>query len=154
MTELPDIADIARLLPHERPMVLLDRLLAGGDEGITCEASPRDDGLFDDGDGTVPAYLGLEYMAQAVAAYSGLRAHREGRSPRLGFLLGSRHFRSNVTRLPCGQPLQVSAQQLVQSASGMASFECRVEGHNIVQSARLSVYEPADPARYLAEDGQ
>ena len=148
MTDLPDIA---RLLPHERPMMLLDRLLAGDDHGVSCEARPRGDGLFDDGAGAVPAYLGLEYMAQAVAAFSGLRAYRHGREPSLGFLLGSRHFRTNVASLPCGQPLTVSAQQLVQSTNGMASFECRVEGEAILQTARLSVYEPAEPARYLAE---
>lgn len=151
MTDLPDIADIAELLPHDRPMMLLDSLVAGDDAGVTCTAQPRNDGLFDD-DSSVPAYLGLEYMAQTVAACSGLRAYRRGEPPRLGFLLGSRHFKTNVTRLPCHQTLTISVHQTVQSDSGMASFECQVTGDGIQQAARLSVFEPADPERYLSRE--
>ncbi|MFV0276663.1 MAG: hypothetical protein ACK5HY_05690 [Parahaliea sp.] len=153
MTEPPpafdNITDIAELLPHERPMMLLERLLDAGHSHLCCEVIVRQDGLFDDGE-SVPAYLGLEYMAQTVAAFSGLCARRRGEPVKLGFLLGTRNFSTNRSRLPCLQRLRVSARQLLQASSGMASFDCAVEGESVSQSARISVYEPEDPARYLA----
>ena len=46
-------------------------------------------GLFVE-DGQVPAWVGIEYMAQAIAAWAGCRARAAGKPPQLGFLLGSR----------------------------------------------------------------
>ncbi|MFV0477603.1 MAG: hypothetical protein ACK5ME_07210 [Parahaliea sp.] len=143
MAELPRIDDIAELLPHDRPMMLLDKLLDANESSLCCGLVVRNDGLFDDGD-SVPAYLGLEYMAQTIAAYSGVQAYYRGEPPKIGFLLGTRNFSSNCSRIPCGATLTIEAKRVVQAASGMASFECTVQGENIQQQARLSVYEPAN----------
>lgn len=131
-------------------MALLDHLVSADEEQVTCELTVRADGLFDR-DGKVPAYLGLEYMAQAVAAYSGYRARRQGQAVRLGFLLGTRHFSSNRGYFQCGERLRVRARKLMQSGGGMASFECTVTCGDTRQQARLSVYEPPDASQYLQE---
>ncbi len=148
--EVPEISDIGELLPHARPMMLLDEVLAADDESLRCALTVRADGLFDS-DSSVPAYLGLEYMAQAIAAYSGARAHQAGAAPRIGFLLGTRNFSCNTGRLPCGTRLEVTARCTVQSASGMAAFDCEVRGEGIFQSARLSVFEPADSESFMQQ---
>lgn len=139
---------IADLLPHNLPMLLLERLLEAGDDFLTCEVVVRSDGLFDTA-GRVPAFLGLEYMAQAVSAFSGFHAINRGRAVRLGFLLGTQKFSTNVSAIDCGEVLRVNARCVMQSKDGMGSFDCTVVGESIEQSARISVYEPVDSADYL-----
>ncbi len=151
MFDITDIQDISELLPHDRPMMLLDELLAADDSSLHCALTVREDGLFDSA-GSVPAYLGLEYMAQAVAAYSGYQARLKGGQPKVGFLLGTRNFQCNSPRLSCGARLEVSAHCVVQAASGMASFDCQVSGAGIAQSARLSVYEPGDTDAFMTQE--
>lgn len=139
-------------MPHERPLLLLERVLDVGEEFIECEVVVRSDGLFDT-NAHVPGVLGLEYMAQTVAACSGYRARTEGRPVRLGFLLGTRRFTTNVSSFACGVHLAVRATCVMRSSEGMASFDCKLvqrePGDIIEQSARISVFEPEDSDRYL-----
>ena len=145
MTERPEIAE---LVPHAGPMLLLERLLEAGDDYAVCEVLVRSDGLFDS-DGHVPAWLGIEYMAQSVAVFSGLQAHRAQESVNLGFLLGSRRFETNVQHFACGDVLRVTAKRLVHDRSGMGAFECEVQGDRAQQSATLSVYQPPDASEFI-----
>lgn len=140
MTEWPDIAE---LVPHAGPMLLLQRLLESGDDYVVCEVRVRSDGLFDS-DGCVPAWLGIEYMAQTIAAFSGVQARKDQEPAKLGFLLGSRRFETNVQDFACGDILRVTARRLVHGSSGMGAFECEVQGECAEQSATLSVYQPPD----------
>ena len=138
MNELPAIEV---LVPHAIPMLLLDKLVESGDDYLICELIVRGDGLFDT-EGRVPAWLGMEYMAQTVAAYSGLQAHQRGEPVKLGFLLGSRRFETNVEDFACGDILRVTVKRIVHGGSGMGAFECVVEGQKSRQAATLAVYEP------------
>ncbi len=145
MTERPEIAE---LVPHAGPMLLLERLLEAGDDYAVCEVLVRSDGLFDS-DGRVPAWLGIEYMAQTVAAFSGLQARRHQEPVKLGFLLGSRRFETNVQHFACGEVLRVTARRFVHDSSGMGAFECEVHGDCAQQSATLSVYQPPDASDFV-----
>ena len=71
---LPPIAD---LMPHEGPMCLLDRLVEAQDERLVAEVLVPADGILSR-DGAVGAWVGVEYMAQAVAAWAGWQVrHRK-----------------------------------------------------------------------------
>lgn len=145
MIERPKIAE---LVSHAGPMLLLERLLEDGDDYVVCEVLVRSDGLFDSG-GRVPAWLGIEYMAQTVAAFSGLQARRDQELVKLGYLLGSRRFETNVQHFACGDVLRVTARRLVHDRSGMGAFECEVQGDRAQQSATLSVYQPPDASDFV-----
>ena len=138
------------LVPHSGDMSLLDTVNAVGEETLSATLRVRDDGIFAR-DGRVPAYVGIEYMAQAVAAFSGYHAKQRGEEVRLGFLLGTRKFDSNIDSYQCGDKLTVEIERLLQAENGMATFECRVHGAGAVQSARLNVYQPANIEEYLKE---
>jgi predicted hotdog family 3-hydroxylacyl-ACP dehydratase len=140
---MSDCPGIEELVPHAAPMLLLNRLLESGEDYIICEVVVRSDALFDTA-GRVPAWLGIEYMAQTIAAYSGLQSHKRGEPARLGFLLGSRRFETSVQDFACGDILRVTAKQILHGSSGMGAFECRVDGQMAQQTAILSVYEPED----------
>lgn len=148
MTELPAIE---KVVPHEAPMLLLDRILESGDDYLLCQVIVREDGLFDD-QGRVPGWLGIEYMAQSVAAFSGLESYWRGEPPKLGFLLGTRRFNSDGAYFRCGEELTVRVERIMQGSGGMAAFDCSVDGKELSQSARLSVYEPSDAGQFLGSD--
>lgn len=138
------------LVPHSGDMSLLDEILEAAEESLRAQLIVRDDGIFSRNQ-RVPAYLGIEYMAQAVAAFSGYHARQAGKPVELGFLLGTRRFASNVAWFDCGSRLQIFVERLLQAENGMATFECQLTGDGIEQSARLNVYQPDNIEEYLKE---
>ncbi len=136
MIEVP----VADLLPHDGNMVLLDRVLEYDQDSLSAELTVRDDGLFGDGD-KVPAWLGIEYMAQTVAAHGGMMCYLAGKPINLGFLLGTRRYNSNVADIAVGTSLNVRVQRIVQD-QGLAVFDSQVTGEGIELSAKLNVYQP------------
>jgi predicted hotdog family 3-hydroxylacyl-ACP dehydratase len=142
------IPDLRALVPHAGPMVLLDRVISADEERLCAEVSIRSDSLFCTADG-VGAWIGLEYMAQAVAAYAGYVAYLRGESVKIGFLLGTRRFDCDRPFFSVGTRLQVRVKRIFQSENGMGSFECCIDdGAAEIARATLTVYQPADGAQY------
>ena len=136
--------DVAELLPHDGNMVLLDKVIEFDQESMVCEVVVRDDGLFGDSSGevkTVPAWLGIEYMAQTVAALDGMMCKLAGKPINLGFLLGTRRYICNIDTLTSGTILRVKVKRLMED-QGLAVFECEISGDGIEMSAKLNVYQP------------
>ncbi len=134
-----DVA-VADLLPHAGRMVLLDRVLEYDQESLTAVLTVRDDGLFGDAK-SVPAWLGIEYMAQTVAAHGGMMCYLAGKPINLGFLLGTRRYNSNVSSIPVGTVLSISVRRIVDD-QGLAVFDAEVTAEGIALSAKLNVYQP------------
>ncbi|MBX8565237.1 hotdog family protein [Pseudomonas cichorii] len=142
---------LAELIPHAADMILIDQVLSFDEEQIQTRVTVRPDGLFSQPDGSLPAWLGVELMAQSVAAYAGCQARLKGEPVQLGFLLGSRKFECNVGHFPAGSELTIHATRSLQDDSGMGVFECNLTGPDIQAFARLSVYCPPNAAQYLTE---
>lgn len=133
-------------------MVLLDRVLEVGEAHIVTELVVRDDGLFSL-DHSVPAWVGLEYMAQSVAAFSGYQRRRQGEEIELGFLLGTRYYQCSVACLPCGTKLTVKAEKIIEAANDMSVFDCTLEGGDIRATSKLNLLMPQDSKKFLAGKG-
>lgn len=144
---------VEALLPQSQTMVLLDRVAEAADDHIVVELTVRDDGLFSGPDHSVPAWVGLEYMAQAIAAYSGYQRKCRGEAIGLGFLLGTRHYQCSVGGFPCGTPLRVTASKVIEAANDMSVFDCRIDGDNIQARSMLNVLLPQDSKKFLAGKG-
>lgn len=144
------IHDIETVIPHRGPLLLLDQVLEYDDDAIAVALEVPLDGPFHD-DGGVPAYIGLEYMAQAVACWAGCQARARGLPPPLGFLLGSRRYVCAVPRFAGGTRLRVEARRELIGDNGLGVFACRIlaDGHELA-AAHVSVYEPEDAQAYLA----
>jgi predicted hotdog family 3-hydroxylacyl-ACP dehydratase len=141
------IPNIRQLLPHSGPMVLLDRVVAADEESLCAEVRIRSDSLFCV-DGVVGAWLGLEYMAQAIGAYAGYNARLRGEPIRLGYLLGTRCYECTRPIFAVSTLLRIHVKRVLQSENGLASFACRIDDENgQVASANLSVFQPADDAQ-------
>ncbi|BEE16527.1 thioester dehydrase [Aeromonas enteropelogenes] len=134
---------IEQLLPHQAPMLLLDRVTAFAAQSISCETRVGErHALLLDAQGNLPGWCGIELMAQAIAAWAGLQAHQLREPVRIGMLLGTRKYESQLPTFAAGSLLRIEAHCLLQDA-GMASFECRIlQGETLCAKARLSTYQP------------
>ncbi len=144
--------DIKELLPQKGRMALLDELIDANEDSIVSSLTVRNDGLLNSLDNTVPAWIGIEYMAQTIAAYSGYHAKIGGRPITVGFLLGTRKFSTSIDRISCGTKLKITAVKILQDENGMAVFDCRVEGSGIRQDAKINVFQPKDFQKFLEEN--
>jgi predicted hotdog family 3-hydroxylacyl-ACP dehydratase len=145
---------IEDLLPHAGDMILLDAAIEADEERIVCTRTIRPGGLFNDADGHLPAWCGVELMAQCVAAWAGWQARRELRPIRLGFLLGTRHYRCDVDAFPRGSELVIEAVRSFHDDNGMAMFLCRIEATGVHAEARLTVFSPPDSDAFFATTAQ
>jgi len=146
-----DFPSVAELLPHRAPMRLLDAVLEAGADHVRVAAIVRDEAPFGDGTGGVPAYVGVEYMAQAACVYSGLELRGQGLPPKIGLLFGVRLYRSTLPRFSAGQRLQVCARLTLREASGLAAFDCEIfgaQGESLAQ-ADIKAFRPHDIREYL-----
>ena len=141
--------DIEKLIPHRGAMLWLDAVTASGDDDITCRAAVRRDNLFLRPPGDwLRAAACVEYMAQSVAAYAGLRAHRLGRPAAvgLGFLVAASKVVLEVSRLELGDELEITASRVWGDAE-LGKFECTVARRGArIAEATLSVYRPPSAA--------
>ncbi|MGE1154739.1 hotdog family protein [Pseudomonas sp. MAFF 730085] len=142
---------LAELLPHAGDMILIDQVLSFDEEQVHTRATVTPGGLFNRPDGSLPAWVGIELMAQSVAAYAGCHARQKGQAVELGFLLGTRKFVCNVAHFPAGAELRIHGLRSLEDDNGMGVFECHLTGVGIQASARLNVFRPPQAANYLAE---
>jgi predicted hotdog family 3-hydroxylacyl-ACP dehydratase len=153
---------ITSLVPHSATMLLLDRVVAADVESLQAEVAITPQTLFADADG-VGSWIGVEYMAQAVAAFAGYRAicavtdagsqiDTCVKSGKIGFLLGSRRYTANRGHFALGSVLHIHVRQLLQADNGLGSFECFIAiGDECVANATLTVFQPPDLAAFLEE---
>ncbi len=131
---------VEELLPHSGRMVLLNRVIEFDEENMVAEVIVRDDGLFGDGK-SVPAWLGIEYMAQTIAALGGMKRRMAGKPLNPGFLLGTRRYECNVDIFPVKSVLTITVKRLVEDQE-LGVFDCRITAEGISASAKLNVYQP------------
>jgi predicted hotdog family 3-hydroxylacyl-ACP dehydratase len=142
---------VAELLPHAGDMILLDAVEAFDADSIDAQLQVKPAGQLNLPDGSLPAWVGIEIMAQTVAAFAGCQARKAGLPVELGFLLGTRRFECNVERFPAGSLLRIHALRSLQDDNGMGVFECHLNGPGIHAEARLNVFRPPEVASYLQE---
>lgn len=140
---------IAEVVPHADAMILLDAIEEVESERIVCTRTIQPGDLFIDDDGGMPAWVGVELMAQAIAAWAGCCARAEQRPVQLGFLLGTRHYTCNVDTFPAGTCLRIEAQRSFHDEQGMGVFDCRIDGAGVHAEARLNVFSPPDAVAFL-----
>ncbi|KQT65408.1 MULTISPECIES: hotdog family protein [Pseudomonas] len=142
---------LAELLPHAGDMILIDAIERFDDEQIFTRLTVKPDGLFNLPDGSLPAWVGVELMAQSVAAFAGCHARQKGNPPELGFLLGTRKFECNVEAFAPGSVLTIHGLRSLEDDNGMGVFECHIHGDGIHASARLNVFRPPHANQYLQQ---
>ena len=131
------------LVPHRPPLLLIDTVREADGERCTTLTRVDPQAWYADPDGAMPAWFGLELMAQTIAAYSGNRQRAQGLAPRYGYLLGTRDYRSEVASFPAGALLEVDVKVHYSDALGLSAFSCELKREgNLLATAILKVFEP------------
>lgn len=137
------IRDPQQLIPHRPPAILLDEVLDYGENHASALVRVRRDSpWFDPACDGVPAWVGLEYMAQTIAIWSGWQQLSAGEEISVAFLLGSRSYRCSSPQFAAGLDLTVSVKVLMIEPRGLGSFDCRIEGGGVEALARVSAFRP------------
>ena len=143
--------DIATLVPHSGAMLLLNRVVAADADMLCAEVAIARDSVFCDGV-QVGAWVGIEYMAQAIAAHAGYCARLRGEPVKVGFLLGSRRYHGAVPGFAVGAVLTVQVQRALQGENGLGAFDCTIAQQGVdgvVASALVTVFQPANVDEFL-----
>jgi predicted hotdog family 3-hydroxylacyl-ACP dehydratase len=136
---------IEAILPHRGTMLLVDSVSACSNDTLTAHAAVHADAWYADTDGSMPAWIGIELMAQAIAAHVSLLAMRAGGRARPGVLLGSRSYEACVPAFARGAQLRIDVKEVLRSTEGHGAYECTIE-HDGTRCAQavIKVYQPTD----------
>jgi len=139
---------LADLVPHSGKMSLLDQVIDITDNGLKAVVQVTDKSMFVEPQG-VSSIIGIEYMAQAIAAYSGSQERLKNEKPKLGFLLGARNYSASVGYFPLGTRLIVEVQLEMKADNGLNVFYGTLRSDTIEASARLNVFQPDNAEVFL-----
>ena len=144
------VIEPSELLSHSGDMMLLDKIVKFDEQTMVSEVIVRNDGLFGDSKG-VPALVGIEYMAQTIAAHGNMMDKLAQRPTYLGYLLGTRSYTSNVACFLVDSVLTVIVEKIIQE-QGLGVFDCKITAPGVLVEAKLNVYQPDSAQnRVLAE---
>ncbi|GGB80941.1 3-hydroxylacyl-ACP dehydratase [Marinobacterium zhoushanense] len=144
---------VDELVPHSGQMSLLSEITDYGEEWLSAAVDITPTSMFADEKG-VPAWVGLEYMAQAIGAYAGLQERKQGREPKLGFLLGTRKYSVPVAYFVLGERIEVRVTKNMEAENGLCAFDCELHGQRFEAVASLNIFQPDDADTFLREAQQ
>jgi predicted hotdog family 3-hydroxylacyl-ACP dehydratase len=143
---------VEQLLPHRGTMLLLAAVLACTDESLTAQARVEGDAWYADATGAMPAWIGIELMAQAIAAHVGLLAMRAGNPMRPGVLLGSRRYEVHTPAFAREALLRIEVKELLRGEEGHGAYECVIQHNGVVGAeAVIKVFQPRDFQSFIEE---
>jgi predicted hotdog family 3-hydroxylacyl-ACP dehydratase len=142
---------VEELVPHRGPMKLLDTIEAYGEDWLRASVTPVAGARFATASG-VPAWVGIEYMAQTASAFAGIEQVQCGAQPTIGLLIGARYYRCMQDSFSLGQRLTVTAKIAMRDSADFAAYECRIDlAGRAIAECTLKAYRPHDLAPLLAE---
>jgi predicted hotdog family 3-hydroxylacyl-ACP dehydratase len=147
------LPDIRALVPHSGQMVLLDRTISADADNLCAEVRIHEGSILAGADG-VGAWVGIEYMAQAIAAHAGWLALQRGDEVKVGFLLGSRKYDASVSNFALGSVLRVHVLRVLQAENGLGAYECRIDivgGAANVATATVTAFRPENVNQFLKD---
>jgi len=144
---------ISDFIPHRAPMILIDSITRHQPDSLITQTqiSPQS-AYFDETQQGVPNYVGIEYMAQSIAALAGVEAILQGQPIKVGFLLGSRKLQMHQHLFALGHTYHTHVTRLYQEESGLAVFDCQIFHQNtLIAQANVNVFQPDDSQSYIKD---
>ncbi|PUA28640.1 MAG: hypothetical protein B0W54_14045 [Cellvibrio sp. 79] len=133
-------------------MLLLEQILDWDDEQLCALVIIRRSMPMVDERG-LPAWVGLELMAQATAALAGCRAQQKQQPVQMGFLVGTRRYHASCSYFPLGARLEVRVRQTLHGDNGLGVFDCTLAGtgeHSaITAGASINIFQPDNPEQFI-----
>ena len=144
---------IEQVISHRDPMILISGLSDYNDTTAQCWVDiDEKSAFFNEQLNGVPSYVGIEYMAQTVAAYAGANALDHQQEVKIGFLLGARKMTTHARSFACGARLTVDVEELYREESGLSVFGCRIsQNDQTLAEAKVNVFQPSQPKEFIKE---
>ncbi len=143
-----------QVLPHACEMRLLDEICAYGDDWLEAAVTIRADTQFGDAGG-VPSWVGIEYMAQAIAAFAGIEQLQKNQPVKIGLLIGTRSYDAQVPRFTVGSRLTIRAKVVLRDETDLVVFDCGIEdGGRMLAQGQIKAYRPEDIRAFLSAAGE
>lgn len=138
-----------QVLPHRHAMMLIDEVTYGPDYG-EATLTVRADSAFCDGVHGVPAWVGIEYMAQAISVFSGVEQLQRNNEIKIGLLIGTRRYESEVPMFTIGTRLNIIARLKDREDEGISMFACEIrDGQRVLAHGDIKAYRPESIRAFL-----
>jgi len=139
--------DLLSIVPHRGRMLLLTKVNEYdlNEESIEAEYHVTQDCLFYDPAAVgVPAWVGFEFIAQAVSAYMGIKTRARGEPIKIGFVLSVSQVKIGLPFFKAGSILVIKAKEF-ECMDSMYIYlgEIFIEGKKVLEG-KLTVMEVDD----------
>jgi len=139
--------ELLSIIPHRGKMLLLSRVTNYNTEEQSIEAEYRitkDCLFYDSAIAGVPAWVGFECIAQAIAALAGIRNRENGGHPKLGFILSISQMQIDIPFLKNESTIAIKAKEIEHLDSLYVFWgEILIEGKSALKG-NLSVFDADD----------
>lgn len=150
MNKLHYIPD--QLITHRGTMSLLDSIDDWGPDWIECSVLHRPDCSFSNADGSVPSWVGLEYMCQAVAALEGTQRLAKNIRISMGFVIGTKRLDAKVAFFSQNQRVSIRIDEEMKNTTSLGVYACKIcdDTNTVLVEARIKAVMPEDPTPILS----
>ena len=136
--------ELHSILPHRNKMLLLSRIIDYNLEGRTVEAEydATENCLFYDAAAKgIPAWVGFEFIAQAISALSGIADKARGIPPKFGFILAVSQLQMTLPFFEAGSIITIRIKE-TENMYPVYVFEGEIflEGKKVLEG-RVTVLE-------------
>lgn len=136
---------LAAILPHKRPMILIDDIIDYSieEKWLKSRVTITEDSLFFDRKlNGIDSVIGIEFMAQTIGCYAYFRKNLD--EPQIGFLLGTRLYNNAIEKFETGHTYEILVKEVF--VAEIYSFDCLIYNSNgdEVASAAINVYQSDD----------
>jgi len=110
-----DKEEIFSIMPHRGRMLLLSRITGYdlNERVIEAEYDVTNECIFYDSSAEgVPAWVGFEFIAQSIAAFSGIRDRAKGKPPQIGFVLAVSKLCMELSFFKPGSIITIKAKEI------------------------------------------
>lgn len=131
--------DAAGLVPHARPMLAVDTVLSADAAGARVALRVPADAWYVNADGHWDELAGIELIAQAAAAFSGLASEPAGQAPAIGYLAEVREYRVEGM-VSAGDALVVDVRKKAEFGGFVVISGELLRGDTVVAAAELTFW--------------
>ncbi|HWM86049.1 MAG TPA: hypothetical protein VNO33_09430 [Kofleriaceae bacterium] len=136
-------------VPHRPPMLFIDTVGEETEDSVVCHATIRPGCVLLDGDVVRPVAL-IELVAQACAAYVGVKAHAEGKPPQVGMLVGCREAEFLADGVVVGDELTIIVNRVFGQVQVGAFTGVVSRAGQVIARVHLSVVSAEGALEYRA----
>ncbi len=147
-TYLPD-----ELIPHRQCMSLIDSIDSWGPDWLACSVYHKPGCAFSDENGSVPSWIGLEYMCQAIAALEGTQRLANNKAISLGFVMGTKKLNAKVALFERNQHVKIRVEEEMKNTTSLGVYSCKIlnSENALLVEALIKAIMPEDPKTLLSQ---